>query len=303
MLNLLYKIYFLRFKSMFIDSSHIRIITRLTNILLPFCWLTYRKKKHKLKHVDNPNFIVSLTTFPKRIDKVWLTIESILRQIDKPDKIILWLYDGEFDGYDSLPKSLQKQQKRGLDIRFCSENLMPHKKYLYTIKEYPHANVITIDDDWFYPSDLISKLKKYNKIYPDSILCPYTREIKIVDHELLPYKKWGKVSENSSPTFRLLTMGGGGTLFPPKALHNDVFDIDLIKKLSLTADDLWLKIQSIRNGTKVVSIAGEYTRFFMFTIIKDNILLTKTNIVEGKNNEIFNALIEYYKIPLNLFKD
>ena len=38
--------------------------------------------------------IVSLTSFPARIDKVYLCINSLLRQSFKADKVILWLADG-----------------------------------------------------------------------------------------------------------------------------------------------------------------------------------------------------------------
>ncbi len=40
--------------------------------------------------------VISLTTIPSRLDKAWLTIESLLRQSKKPNKIILWLAEDEF---------------------------------------------------------------------------------------------------------------------------------------------------------------------------------------------------------------
>lgn len=71
----------------------------------------YRKEKN----------VVSLTSYPKRISTVWITIETLLWQSIKPDVIILWLADSQFDGVESLPRELLNLQKRGLSIRFCDD--------------------------------------------------------------------------------------------------------------------------------------------------------------------------------------
>ncbi|PMB36851.1 hypothetical protein CEN47_08230, partial [Fischerella thermalis CCMEE 5319] len=259
--------------------------------------------KKKLLTNNNPEFIVSLTSFPSRIDKVWLTVESVLRQKEKPDKILLWLYSGEFNGKESLPKNLLQLEKRGLEIRFCNENLMPHKKYFYTMQEFPNANVITIDDDMFYPPDLIQKLKIFHEKFPKAIICPITQKIQIQNGKILPNIKWNYEKINSLPSKGYLTMGGGGTLFPKDSLPNDAFDISLIKGKALKADDLWLKIMSVKKHTKVVSIGGEYPRFFIPIIRKNDVRLTDSNIGEGQNDKIFKELLDYYKIPVEIFND
>src|SRR5690554_2625875 len=41
-------------------------------------------------------YVVSLTSYPSRIEDVWISIECLLRQTFKPDKIILWLAQSEF---------------------------------------------------------------------------------------------------------------------------------------------------------------------------------------------------------------
>lgn len=83
--------------------------------------ITVKKREQKI--------IVSLTSFPKRIDTLWITIETLLRQSMKPDEIILWLAEEQFNGIDSLPKALLEQQKRGLTIRFC-DDLRSHKNII-----------------------------------------------------------------------------------------------------------------------------------------------------------------------------
>jgi hypothetical protein len=273
---------------------------------LPLVFKLDRRKKFSLSNtpVDKSTpYIVSLTTFPARIRKVWLTIESILRQSEKPDKIILWLYEGEFNGKQSLPANLLELEKRGLEIRFCDSNLMPHKKYFYTMQEHPDAYVITIDDDFFFPPNLLLKIKAFQSEYPESIICPIAKKISISNSRIEPYRKWVYCKKNSGPTNNNLTMGGGGTLFPPYALHEEVFSKDLLIKHALTADDLWLKIMSVKKGTKVVSIAGEFSRFFIpIKNIRDERLMD-TNILGGNNDKVFASLLEHYNIPIHVFEE
>jgi hypothetical protein len=63
-------------------------------------------------------YIVSLTSFPARIEMVWITVESLLRQNFKPDAIILWLTNQEFPD-KKIPESLMRMQAKGLEIRYC----------------------------------------------------------------------------------------------------------------------------------------------------------------------------------------
>ena len=307
--DFIYNLYHVKFSNKKLDSFYLRVITRFANLFLPaYFKLTFNLNSNFLKQnvnrtKDDKMYIVSLTTFPARIDKVWLTIESILRQKEKPDKILLWLYEGEFKGKNSLPKNLLRLEKKGLEIRFCKENLMPHKKYYYTMLEYPNANVITIDDDMFYPLNLIFKLKSYHKIYPNEILSPISRKIRFDSNTISEYKNWYYNKNNSKPSVVFLPIGVGSVLYPADSLHKEVLDIESIKKYALKADDLWLKIMSLKNKTKVVSLASEYSRFPIPVFHKNNITLMSQNIGEGKNDEIFKLLLEEYKISISSLQD
>lgn len=305
--NILYELYFCKFQSKTFDRLFTRILIRVSNIFIPFYFtLTNGFSSNSLsskKTQNRPLLIVSLTTFPDRIEKVWLTIESILRQDTKPDRIVLWLYEGEFINKDLLPSKLLALEKRGLEIRFCNENLMPHKKYYYTILENPDADIITIDDDMIYPSNLICKLLVYHKSYPNVICCPITREINIIDGIIQPYKSWKYLRNNSEPSFFNLVMGGGGAFFPSKSLSAKVLDKEQLIELALKADDLWLKVMSLISNTKVLSLAGEYPRFFIPILSKNTIRLSDSNIGELQNDKIFKKLIERFQINVANFHE
>src|SRR5690554_1296956 len=90
--------------------SVLRLIVRtVANFVLP---LYFKSTANDLRHSitnsrdEKKQIIVSLTSFPTRIDKVWLAIETILRQSHKPTQIILWLSKEQFSSVDDLPKQL-----------------------------------------------------------------------------------------------------------------------------------------------------------------------------------------------------
>ena len=84
--------------------------------------------------------IVSLTTFPGRINTVDKTISTLLTQTLKPDEVILWLAESQFPNKE-LPEQLTKLQQYGLTIKWC-EDLRSYKKLIPALEEYPNDIII-----------------------------------------------------------------------------------------------------------------------------------------------------------------
>ena len=63
--------------------------------------------------INNIGLTISLTTFGKRIQDVFLAIESIGFQSLKAGRVVLWLAEDEFQD-SRLPLSLNRLVKRGL---------------------------------------------------------------------------------------------------------------------------------------------------------------------------------------------
>lgn len=208
--------------------------------------VTSRKRKQKI--------IVSLTTYPKRIGTIWLTIETLLRQSVKPDEVILWLADTQFpNGLADLPEKLLRLQERGLTIRFC-EDLRSHKKYYHALVEYPHDLVVLADDDMFYPRDTIRKLMEMHRKWPEDICCMTAQVIEPDLHTLPSRWRNPRLDEHTlQHSDRIQAFTGSGTLIPPQALHADAFDRDRIRALCLHADDLWVTFMALRKGTKITT--------------------------------------------------
>jgi len=248
------------------------------------------------------NIIVSLTSFPSRIDTIWICIESLLRQTLKPDEIVLWLADTQFNGLSSLPDRLIEQQKRGLTIRFC-EDIKSHKKYYYAFKEYPDDIIITVDDDVIYPKDTIKALISLHKKYPECICCNFAVLITFNNNnEINPIRKWPGLFFNilKKPTYLLLPVGVSGILYPPKLINLEVFNKDIFKKICFYADDIWLKLMGLLNGTKVMQTSCFPGHFFTIQGSQKDCLL-KTNITRNQNEVQFQAVLNRYRTDLMKF--
>lgn len=198
--------------------------------------------------------IVSLTSFPQRINSVHLTIESMFRQHYKPQRIVLWLSNEEFSGTD-IPDNLKRLIGKGLDVRFVDDNIRSHKKYYYALQEFSDNIVITIDDDLYYPSDTIDRLMSMHKAFPDTICSNAARCMTFSDKDNFnEYRKWPNLTEQpAKPSILFTALGFSGILYPANCFDKQLFDIDFIKENCPYADDLWLKGNELRMNIKVTS--------------------------------------------------
>ena len=256
------------------------------NIIIPISFL-WGRKKYVLKEKNNRRnkIVVSLTTFPARIKTVHYVIESILRQTVTPDIIILYLAKNQIRE-EELPIKLQLLRKRGVEIKYVDEDLRPHKKYYYAFRDYPEDIIITVDDDIFYPSNLIENLLDLSKGHPGYICCNRACFYSFEKGKLTPYSEWpiGNDSPFNVVGYNILPTGMGGVLYPPCSVSNNIFDIDTIKDNCINADDLWLNLMSRMNNTKV--ILGK-ARFGFIPILSTlTSALSIGNAITGNANDI-----------------
>jgi len=262
MINFVYNLY-LR-KSVILSSSVSNwIYWQLYKVLKKILPIYYSKlSTNKLSVNSKSEIIVSLTTFPARIKTVHLTIKSILFQTYKPKRVVLWLSNEQFpNGEKELPNELLTLKKSGLTIEFC-DDLKSHKKYYYTFQNYPEYLIATIDDDVYYPKNILKILKDYSTIYPQAIIANRVREISFQDSKIIPYRKWKINNAKSSlPSKKYMPTGVGGVLYKTSFFSERLYSKENIKKLCLNADDVWLKANSLINEKEVVFTCKYYNEF------------------------------------------
>lgn len=221
--------------------------------LLAYYWIKNRLSSSPV--TSDTQVVVSLTTYDKRFAVVYLTIESIANGNLKPKRLILWLQDEAL--YTSLPKTLQRLQKRGLEIKLV-QNYGSHTKYYPYVRQYAGDGLplVTSDDDVFYPRYWLEGLyQAYLK--DDKVVSCYRAHVVLLDDtsddKVAPYYKWGMCASDA-PSFMHHATGVSGVIYPPR-LQQALSDageqfLDLCPK----GDDIWLHAHAIRNGYKIKQI-------------------------------------------------
>ena len=213
------------------------VVSLIANLILPVYYLLSSKKVHCCQE-DSP-IIVSLTSYPARIKKTWLAVESIFHQTFKPSKIILWLSCDQFpDGLCGLPKRLIKQVSRGLDIQFVDGNIRSHKKYYYCFQKHPNDIVFLIDDDIFYPSDILRKSYTLFQKRKDCVVANFGFRYKWNDNN--SYIEIIRDEFSSTENVKVFFGTGGGTMLVPLGLMSFIDSLDEIMNICPTADDIYL---------------------------------------------------------------
>lgn len=281
-----------------------RIIGKLANVIYPlFCSVAPIRLNTGVKNREFPEVIISLTSFPARIDKVYLCINSLLRQSIKADKVILWLADSQFESKSGLPKKLLDLEQYGLEIRFC-EDLRSYKKIFYTAQEYKESIIVTVDDDVLYPESWMKHLLLCAHDYPGTVVCYRAHYAKISGKYFAPYDIWNGGSPGiSGPSILLVPTGVGGVLYPIGYFEGISFDISTIRRICPTADDLWLKSIGLRKMIPVVKVFPNTKEWFTINKSQRETLFSINTKGQNFNDKAMKSLIDYYGIDVRLLND
>lgn len=210
--------------------------------------------------------IVSLTTIPSRIDQIFPTLESLLRQTAKIDRIVLniprrYRRGGSIDlSKHALPD--------GVEVNPSDEDYGPATKILPTLtmlarEGTDEARIIYCDDDRIYlsewaehllassdkhPGDCIAYQGRYGSSYIANSKAGHGRKRFLKTAYYV--NKLKKIKRTLSPSRYLVDVaeGFGGVLVRPSFFDASVFTIpDII----WTVDDIWLSGHMVKNGIKI----------------------------------------------------
>lgn len=211
--------------------------------------------------------IVSLTSYPARIDSALHATRSLLLQNLKPNRLILWLAESQFPNKEKdLPKELTDQCRYGLEIRWTSD-VRSYKKLIPALMEFPEAIIVTTDDDVHYRSTMIRRLYKSYQQQPNCIWAHNIKMFFVSNGELIGRAKtdsptkmqdWNRnwidvpsiLPYARTPMFINEAVGCGGVLYPPHCLHPDVLNEELFTSMCGSNDDIWFWTMAVLAGTK-----------------------------------------------------
>lgn len=249
------------------------------------------------EEISDAEVIVTLTTHGRRIYEAYLAIESIMRGTIKPNRIILWLSD-EIKG-ETLPQTLLNQCKRGLEIRYTND-IGPYTKLIPSLREYPHALLVTIDDDIIYPYDALEMLLNAHVSHPFCICANRCLDVKIKkDRTLASFPTWKELETKGRISKLNFFEGLAGVLYPPGCFPEEVFDEVGFLSICPTADDIWFNCMALKNGTDIVLANDHYIRFplvFNDSVQDMGLWRINNNIKDCQHDKQLFAVMQHFKL-------
>lgn len=253
----------------------------------------------KKRVASEANIVVSLTTYHKRIDSVFLTIESIFHQCSKSEfEVRLYLcYEDLPKGVNGYPE-LNRLIKRGLKLILVTENIKSYKKLYYSSVENDSKIIVTADDDVFYPTWWLDVLLQYHRKNSNCVVAYRGHSILFDSNgSIMPYKKFMQSSVtskgNHDSSYLLIPTGVSGVLYPVGSIIGLSEDKNLFTELSPSADDVWFKMRTILNSHKSVLVFGKNRDFTLLPSSQDD-SLTAINVTENHNDQQIKNCLNYF---------
>jgi hypothetical protein len=174
--------------------------------------------------------IVTMTTYSKRINNIPTVLDTIFNQTVPPDLVVINLAHEEV-----IPNTVQDYiNQHGIEV-YRVEDTKVYKKLIPTLKRYPDDCIISIDDDWLYPKEMIEDFMNIHSLYPNfpisgNRVCWYNMQCHCGCASLVKFDFWGN--------------------------YIDVIDEELVK--NCLSDDLVYTFFANKNGHPYVTTQGIY---------------------------------------------
>ncbi len=222
-------------------------------------------ENHYIKYARFPNpclnkdkreekIVVSLTSYPARMEQAYYAIKSLMLQTLLPDRIILWLSELQFPDRE-LPEEFQELINKGLEVRFTSDDLRSHKKYYYMLQEQGADEVVvTYDDDIIYDKKSLERIYRKHMLFPHAVVCDYGMKMCLEGCTIMPYNNWeiDSIVGVESPSMMISPYTGAGCLYPFGIMPSTTFDKVKLRELAFSADDIWMNFNEIIGDVPVV---------------------------------------------------
>lgn len=301
MMDFFYRIYFA-----LPNFSSIGVIGKAINKLLRIVFREYiykitPRRLHKDVYCLNQaprerKVVLSLTTYPDRINIVWITLRTLFRQTYVPDRIVLWLSKEQFANVE-LPLTITELIDMGLEIKWCDEDLRSYKKFYYALQENKQDLVVTFDDDYYYPSNVVENLIDMYMLDPTSVCATRVHRVKYDKKgRRLPYRQW-QANYSGKEVDHLFFTSGAGTLFPPLSYDEEMFNKNVFMQKCFYADDVWLNVMVRKSGIQVVT-NRKFDKDMLVVQGSQGTSLLSSNVFEGGNDVQIREVTQLYNIDL-----
>lgn len=249
--------------------------------------------------------IVSLTSYGNRVKgSAVYTVYSLLRQRVRPERVVLWLDEKEFNS-QNLPDDLRFLCDYGLEVRF-GKDIGPYTKIIHSLSAFPNKHIITADDDLFYTKNFVEEFVDAHRKHPQAIITGYAKmPMTNGKHQIAPYGEWAEYHHvpasfqyNSATLFPL---GWGGVLYPSHVFDDEATNEAVFMNLCPKADDIWLYIMGLRCHAEKRMLTDSRIAYYHTDLLRQYLTrdrLTATNRFGGENDTQLQALLAHYDLSI-----
>lgn len=233
--------------------------------------------------------IVSLTSHAARFATLAPTLRALTRQTVQPDRVILWLDEGD---QHRLPPEVTAMA--GLEIRICPD-WRSYKKIVPTLMAHPEAYVATADDDLYYAADWLERLVA---VAGSGVACLRAHRVVMAGAGPAGYEGWTHNIDVAEAGPLVFPTGVSGVIYAPGVFHADVTRDDLFMRLAPGADDIWLYWMHRLAGSRPAKIGGR-ARILEWQGSQAVSLraVNRPAAGQGGNDRAIAALMEHYGWP------
>lgn len=248
----------------------------------------------------NPHVFISLTTIDSRVDKVNLTVESLLAQDYANLSVVLHLSREPYlldKGVPHAPPALEALRRE--DPRFSIRwvpNMGPYRKLLPLLASLGSrgAFIATADDDTLYPEDWLTQLMRFHSRYR-CVIANRAHRIAIRGGKLTPYRDWMNSSIVRNPDLLMLPTGKDGILYHTAYFPPGVLDYQAAKQVAPTADDVWFRWHTAMANIPVYCVSTNYRRDTLQSTDNRPISLFHNFNRDGGNDDIISSIDQWAK--------
>ena len=249
--------------------------------------------------------IVSLTSYGNRVKgSAVYTVYSLLRQRVRPERVVLWLDEKEFNS-QNLPDDLRFLCDYGLEVRF-GKDIGPYTKIIHSLSAFPNKHIITADDDLFYTKNFVEEFVDAHRKHPQAIITGYAKmPMTNGKHQIAPYGEWAEYHHvpasfqyNSATLFPL---GWSGVLYPSHVFDDEATNEAVFMSLCPKADDIWLYIMGLRCHAEKRMLTDSRIAYYHTDLLRQYLTrdrLTATNRFGGENDTQLQALLAHYDLSI-----
>lgn len=259
------------------------------------------RKALTLSSQQDTSVVLSLTSYGKRVKgSVVYTVYSLLRQTIRPDRVVLWLNEQDYNS-QNLPSDLRFLCQYGLEVRFAKD-IRSYTKIIYSLSAFPDKHIITADDDYYYTKNFVQEFVKTHRQHPRAIITGFAKiPVSDANHQLASYRDWPEYCHATASlqydSSKLFPLGVGGVFYPSRIFDDEVLNEAVFTSLCPHADDIWLYVMGLRcKAEKRILVDSNISYYFTDLLrqyfTKDR--LTEKNRFGGENDTQLQALLEYY---------